>query len=96
MQPSFDSLPLFASDYEIAVAIVGKKNAAGWVKERLPALAKLPGFPAVDAFHGGRAVPLVARFYDNYLGLAKSFPQALDGEEDPAAWHRAKPKRRGQ
>lgn len=91
MHPSFESLPLFASDHEIAVAIVGQKNAAKWVKERFPAIEKLPGFPKIDVLHGGRAVPLVARFYEHYLGLAKGFPQALDGEEDPAAWHREKP-----
>ncbi|RVA25271.1 hypothetical protein EN935_24630, partial [Mesorhizobium sp. M7D.F.Ca.US.004.03.1.1] len=58
-----DDLPLFATDIEIAEAIVGKTYAKEWAQKRLPVLAGKPGFPPVDAFHGGRAVPLVRRFY---------------------------------
>jgi hypothetical protein len=90
---SFDNLPLFASDKEIAVAIVGKERAPKWLKEGLPYLAVRRGFPPIDAFHGGRAVPLVRRFYEDYLGPVGLHPgYAVDGKEN---WEeRRKPKDR--
>lgn len=92
MRSRLDDLPLFATDLEIAAAVVGEKRAAKWVKERLPALEKVPGFPKIDAFHGGRPVPLVARFYANFLGIgAEGLP---DGEEHPDAWHRKRVRRK--
>jgi hypothetical protein len=60
---------LFASDLEIAVAIVGKDRAAKWLKASMPALNAIPGFPKVDSFHGGRPVPLVRLFYVNFMGI---------------------------
>lgn len=78
----FSHLPLFASDKELATAIVGKTRAAQWVKDTFPTLAARPGFPRVDAFHGGRPVPLVRRFYESYLGITGAHPGwAQDGEE---------------
>lgn len=85
-----DGLPMFASDREIAEALVGKAKAAKWLKERLPALEKVPGFPKPDTFHGGRAVPLVKLFYANYLALPSSGAGLPDGQEDEAAWNRSK------
>jgi hypothetical protein len=76
-----DKLPLFATDIEIAVAIVGKARAERWRKERLPTLER-KGFPAVDAFHGGRAVPLVRKFYEAYFGITAGFAMAKPGGED--------------
>ena len=83
-----DSLPLFASDLAIAEAIVGKKYAAEWARDRLPTLASKPGFPPIDALHGGRAVPLVKRFYESYLGITGGSFGVPDGPENPAAWKR--------
>jgi len=60
---------MFANDRAIAEAIVGREYAAEWLKTRLPTLASQPGFPKVDPFHEGRAVKLVAKFYDHYLGI---------------------------
>lgn len=78
----FARLPLFADDKAIAEAIVGKGSAAKWVKERLPTLAARPGFPAVDAFHGGRPVPLVRMFYRSYLGITATGATGMpDGGE---------------
>ncbi|WP_244483916.1 hypothetical protein [Rhizobium sp. Root482] len=77
----FWRLPMFAKDLELAEAIVGKSEAAKWVKERLPTLAVKPGFPPVDAFHGGRPVPLVRMFYQSYLGVATGMVGSPDGEE---------------
>jgi len=55
-----DKLPLFASDDEIAVAIVGKANATNWKRGALKAMEAC-GFPKVDALHGGRPVPLIKK-----------------------------------
>ena len=75
-------LPLFATDAEIAIAIVGADRAQDWVKKALPALEKLPGFPKVDPLHVGRAVPLLNLFYENYLRLpsARGLPDGVEGE----------------
>ncbi|RUM95593.1 hypothetical protein EET67_22450 [Pseudaminobacter arsenicus] len=86
-----DDLPMFASDRQIAEAIVGKDEAEKWMRERLPTLASKPGFPPIDAFHGGRPVRLVARFYDEYLGGSAGSGSAPRGVEDVSAW---KPSRR--
>lgn len=83
---TLDDLPLFATDEAIAEAIVGKKAAPKWLAERLPTLASKPGFPPIDPFHGGRPVPLVRRFYANYLGMPASGNGACDGKEDESAW----------
>jgi hypothetical protein len=77
----FGRLPMFASDIDIATAIVGKASAAKWVKEKLPTLASKQGFPKVDDFHGGRAVPLVRLFYNAYLGITAGTAGAADQEE---------------
>jgi len=86
-----DDLPMFATDRQIAEAIVGKDKAEKWMRERLPTLASKPGFPPIDPFHGGRPVKLVARFYDEYLGVGKSGAPGPRGVEDVRAW---KPSRR--
>lgn len=87
-----DDLPLFATDQQLAEAIVGKHAAEKWLKERLPTLASKPGFPPIDAFHGGRPVKLVMKFYDDYLGTGAK-AAAPRGVEDRSAWkpsrHRA-------
>ncbi|MES0168182.1 hypothetical protein NKJ87_19705 [Mesorhizobium sp. M0027] len=81
-----DDLPMFATDRQIAEAIVGRDNAEQWMRERLPTLAGKPGFPAIDDFHGGRPVALVARFYERYLGTASSSTTALPGKADASQW----------
>lgn len=72
MPDCFSKLPLFASDDEVAAAIVGTKNAQKWKKERLPTLSGKPGFPPVDPYHGGRPVPLLWKFYQSYLHIAST------------------------
>jgi hypothetical protein len=86
-------LPLFASDEEIAVAIVGRSRAAKWAKERLPTLASKPGFPPIDPFHGGRPVALVWLFYANYLNLPADGRGLPDGKGQEGEWKRLR--RRG-
>lgn len=87
---TLDDLPMFASDRQIAEAVVGKDKAENWLRERLPTLAKKPGFPPIDPFHGGRSVKLVARFYDEYLGTASQSGSAPRGVEDVRAWNPSK------
>ncbi len=63
-----DKLPLFATDLEIAVAVVGKQNASRWRRDVIPVLEH-KGFPRWDPLHQGRPVPLVRQFYALYLGV---------------------------
>lgn len=85
-----DRLPLFATDRQLAEAIVGADRAEKWLHERLPTLAKKPGFPPIDEVHGGRPVSLVARFYDEYVGLPGSTPVRPRGVADASAWKPSK------
>tara|TARA_R110002020_G_scaffold53905_8_gene150515 strand:- start:37349 stop:37636 length:288 start_codon:yes stop_codon:yes gene_type:complete len=81
-------LPLFATDAEIAVAVVGKERASGWVKVVIPQLER-QGFPRIDPLHDGRPVPLVRRFYDGYWGMSAGIPVAApDGEERLGTYRR--------
>lgn len=90
---TLDELPMFATDRQIAEAIVGTEKADAWLRDRLPTLASKPGFPPIDAFHGGRPVKLVARFYDAYLGIGPLAAATPRGRENASAWkpsrHRA-------
>ncbi|MFK0693098.1 hypothetical protein ACFX5Q_33925 [Mesorhizobium sp. IMUNJ 23033] len=68
---ALDRLPLFATDLEIATSIVGRARANYWLKAVLPTLERR-GFPAQDPLHTGRAVPLVRKFYEDYLALPRA------------------------
>lgn len=78
---SLDALPLFATDKEIAVAIVGKATAKYWLTAVLPTLERR-GFPSQDPLHTGRAVPLVRKFYEDYFGITAGFAMAKPGGEE--------------
>ncbi|MDK1489402.1 hypothetical protein QN219_04940 [Sinorhizobium sp. 7-81] len=79
-------LPLFATDQQLAVAIVGRDRATMWVKTVIPQLER-KGFPRIDPLHDGRPVPLVRKFYDGYLGLTAGFAAAApDGKENLDVW----------
>lgn len=81
-----DKLPMFASDLDIAHAIVGKGRAAEWKRDILPALER-KGFPGKDPAHGGRPVPLVRRFYNSYFGITAGVAMAKpDGEDSVGTW----------
>lgn len=83
---ALDKLPLFATDLEIAVAIVGKQNASRWKREVLPALEH-KGFPRWDSLHQGRPVPHVRQFYALYLGITQGFTMARpDGGDKVGTW----------
>lgn len=78
---ALDKLPLFATDLEIAVAIVGKQKASRWKREVIPTLER-SGFPRWDPLHEGRPVPLVKQFFAAYFGATAGFTLANQGGED--------------
>ncbi|WP_391564524.1 hypothetical protein [Sinorhizobium meliloti] len=79
-------LPLFATDQQLAVAIVGKDRATMWVKTVIPQLER-KGFPRIDPLHDGRPVPLVRKFYEGYFGITAGFAAAApDGKENLGMW----------
>ena len=83
-------LPMFASDREIAVALVGKGRADYWIRSVLPTLR---GFPPIDALHDGRPVALVRKFYDGYLGIVEEFnSKGASGQENWDAWKKPRKK----
>jgi hypothetical protein len=83
---ALDRLPLFATDLEIATAIVGKQNASRWKRDVIPALEH-KGFPRWDPLHEGRPVPHVKQFYALYLGITAGFTMAPpDGEDRVGMW----------
>ncbi|MEY9629907.1 hypothetical protein [Sinorhizobium fredii] len=80
-------LPLFATDQQLAMAIVGKERASMWVKAVIPQLER-KGFPRIDPLHDGRPVPLVKKFYDGYFGITARFSVAApDGKENWEKWN---------
>lgn len=90
MSDLLDNLPLFATDQELAVAIVGKARASMWIKTVIPQLER-KGFPRIDPLHDGRAVPLVMKFYDGYFGITAGFAVAApDGEERLGEWKKSR------
>ncbi|NTF80529.1 hypothetical protein [Rhizobium rhizogenes] len=92
MTDLLSELPLFATDQQLAIAIVGKERASMWIKTVIPALER-KGFPRIDPLHDGRPVPLVKKFYDGYFGITAGFSAtAPDGEERLGQWKRSKRK----
>ncbi len=79
---TLDDLPLFASDQDLAVAIVGPERAAAFL-DALPTLEKR-GFPPTSMAFGGRYVPLVKRYFEATWGNATVTPHhgiVRDGPE---------------
>ncbi|MCV0396987.1 MAG: hypothetical protein K5872_08735 [Rhizobiaceae bacterium] len=86
---AFDALPLFATDQELAMAIVGPRRAKRWLKERFPTISGKSGFPPVDSVHGGRSVELVRRFYASYIGITGAHHGWVPGgEENLDVWRK--------
>lgn len=96
MNDALACLPLFASDREIAIAVVGKEKASYYTKAVIPMLER-QGFPLRDALHDGRPVPLVMRFYERYWGIV--FGGAVgqpDGQENWSDQQRRRSDRKPQ
>jgi hypothetical protein len=88
-----DDLPLYASEDEIARAVLGENRVKDW--PAIAAIDERKGLPGIDPLHGGRYWPAVQRFYDmlnlpdgNQAGPAaqqgaiRIIPLAPDGEEN--------------
>lgn len=59
---SLDELPLFASEDDLATAIMGTGKNTAW-RSIVPLLERR-GFPTVDGLMGGRYTPAVKAFFD--------------------------------
>lgn len=66
-RPTLDGLPLFASEQQLADAILGPGKVTAW--RGIAQMMEDRGLPRIDAFHGGRYVPAVRQFYDAYYGV---------------------------
>ena len=87
---TIDSLPMFAADEDISIALMGPGKKNEWLQTA--ALLEPRGLPKVDAMMGGRYVPAVKRFFDNEYGLIGGpVLAAPDGPEELGA---CRPKRR--
>ncbi|MER9188625.1 hypothetical protein [Mesorhizobium australicum] len=87
---ALDRLPLFATDLEIATAIVGRARADFWREAIMPTLEK-SGFPCIDPLHKARPVALVKQFYAAYFGITAGIALAKpDGEERLGQWRKRK------
>jgi hypothetical protein len=64
---TLDDLPLFASEEQLANAILGPGKLVDW--RGISKMMEDRGLPYIDAFHGGRYVPAVRRFYDAMYGV---------------------------
>ena len=91
MTDLLSNLPLFATDRQLAEAVVGKERATMWIKTVIPQLER-KGFPRIDPLHDGRPVPLVKKFYDGYFGITAGFAATgPDGKEDwSGSWRKRK------
>ncbi len=88
---TLDDLPLFASDQDLAVAIVGPERAAAFL-DALPTLEKR-GFVPTSMTFGGRYVPLVKRYFEATWGNATVTPHGgvvVDRPEGPWINRRSK------
>jgi hypothetical protein len=90
---TLDDLPLFASDEDLAVAIVGPERAGDFLKT-LPTLERR-GFPPRSEAFGGRYVPLVRDYFEATVRGAFAVTGngvVRDGPEGP--WPTGRRKRR--
>ncbi len=67
---TFADLPLFATDAELGVALLGRARAAVW-SSLVPSFER-EGLPKNDPLMGGRYVPAVKAFFDRQYGLTTS------------------------
>lgn len=82
-------LPLYATDNELAAALLGKRS---YLWAQIVAHYEGRGLPAVDSLFGGRYVPAVVKFFDALNGVDGPAPfPAEDGKENP--WPQNKQKR---
>jgi len=83
---NLESLPLFATDDMLGVALLGAERAREW--RQIAPLLEGRGLPKIDTLMGGRYVPAVRACFDRLYGLdhGGSAPFAPDGMEDFESW----------
>ena len=69
---TFAELPLFATDDELAMALLGRARSAVW-RTLVPSFER-EGLPKNDPQMGGRYVPAVKAFFDRQYGLTAVVP----------------------
>jgi hypothetical protein len=72
---TFAELPLFATDDELAMALVGRARSAVW-RTLVPSFER-EGLPKNDPQMGGRYVPAVKAFFDRQYGLTAVTPASI-------------------
>lgn len=87
-------LPLFASEDDIAVALLGPGKASHW--RAIAPLLERRGFPTIDGLMGGRYTPAIRAFFDREYGIHGngSFGPPHQPAQLGAAWK--KPRNRRQ
>jgi hypothetical protein len=80
--PSFDDLPLFPSEEQLALAILGKR-ARDW--RQIAAHYDGKGLPAVDPVMGARYAPAVKAFFDKVWNVNATHI-GQDGPERSETW----------
>lgn len=90
---TFDDLPLFAADRDIAEAVVGpdEEDKRAWCSS-VESLESC-GFPKPTRLYGKRYTPAVRAFYDRQYGPAPADP-APGSHEDAPTWASRPSKRR--
>lgn len=92
---TFDDLPLFAADKDIAEAVVGpdEEDKRAWCAS--VASLEACGFPAPAKLYGKRYVPAVRAFYDRQYGPVGRAPTDSPGQQEPrTGWTSPRSRRR--
>ena len=90
-----DKLPLFATEQQIATALLGPGKVEHW-RQIVPLLERR-GFPTIDGLMGGRYTPAVRKFFDLDYRLG-DHGQVASAPHTPAelgSWRSKKNARRG-
>ena len=91
---TFDDLPLFAADRDIAEAVVGpdEEDKRAWCAT--VGSLEACGFPRPTALYGKRYTPAVRAFYDRQYGPAARAPADSGVHQEAAAWTSPRSRRR--
>jgi hypothetical protein len=83
---TFEDLPLFATDRDIAEAVVGvnEDDKRAWCAS-VASLEKC-GFPRPTQLYGKRYTPAVRAFYDRQFGPIAHESTGVSSREEPPGW----------
>jgi hypothetical protein len=94
MTPQFDALPLFATDAELAPAIMGTARASVWTMA-VAHLEGKKGFPPIDPVFGGRYRPAVRKWLDERWHMNGPGMPNIDVPINPELWNVKRTRRIG-